>query len=111
MVYWTLEEEIALVTSIVDAQGMLERCQIAYLGRAIQQYQQQVGNARHNLNTCQYKWRVLKPKADRFKVCFDRVPAGDLTHDDRVEIAKFEWRHDGNSEFKWVPHFNIYRTL
>ncbi|MFS8027029.1 hypothetical protein Hanom_Chr16g01493841 [Helianthus anomalus] len=48
---------------------------------------------------------------DRFKVCFDRVPAGDLTHDDRVEIAKIEYRHDGNTDFRWVPHFNIYRTL
>ncbi|MFS7945214.1 hypothetical protein Hanom_Chr06g00521541 [Helianthus anomalus] len=63
------------------------------------------------LNVCQHKWRELKSKLDQFKICLDRVPVGDLTHDDRVEIAKIEWRHDGNSEFKWVPQFNFYRTL
>ncbi|MFS7922962.1 hypothetical protein Hanom_Chr03g00255221 [Helianthus anomalus] len=85
--------------------------QTTYWGQAFQQYQQHVGNARHNLNTCQHKWRELKPKLDRFKFCFDRVPVGDLSHGDRMKIAKIEWRHDGNPEFKWVPHFNTYQTL
>ncbi|MFS7954662.1 hypothetical protein Hanom_Chr07g00633171 [Helianthus anomalus] len=111
MVHWTEEKKIALVTSIVDAQRRLKRGQTTYWGQALQQYEQHVGNARHNLNVCQRKWRELNPKPDRFKVCFDRVPVGDLSHDDRVEIAKIEWRHDRNSEFKWVPHFKIFRTL
>ncbi|KAJ0940096.1 hypothetical protein HanRHA438_Chr02g0079471 [Helianthus annuus] len=111
MVHWTEEKEIALVTSIVDVQRTLQRGQTAYWGRTFQQYQQHIGNTRNNLNACQHKWRELKPKLDRFKVCFDLDPAVDLTHDDRVEITKTEWRHDGKSEFKWVPHFNIYRTL
>ncbi|MFS8034109.1 hypothetical protein Hanom_Chr17g01577341 [Helianthus anomalus] len=110
MVHWTGEEEITLVTSIVDAQRTLQRSQTTYWRQAFQQYQH-VGNARHNLNACQHKWRELKQKLDLFKVCFDRVPTIDLTHDDRVEIAKIEYRHDENSNFKWVPHFNIYRTL
>ncbi|KAJ0870245.1 hypothetical protein HanRHA438_Chr11g0498201 [Helianthus annuus] len=90
---------------------MLRRGQTAYWTRAFQEYQQHVGNARHNLNAFQHKWRELKPHLDRFKACFDRVPADDLSYDDRVEIAKIEYRHDGNPEFCWVPHFNIYRTL
>ncbi|MFS7993319.1 hypothetical protein Hanom_Chr12g01092641 [Helianthus anomalus] len=85
MVHWTEEEELALVTSIVGAQRTLRRGQTAYLTRVFQEYQQHVGNARHNLNTCQHKWRELKLHLDRFKACFDRVPAGDLSYDDRVE--------------------------
>ncbi|MFS7986069.1 hypothetical protein Hanom_Chr11g01006091 [Helianthus anomalus] len=100
MVHSTEEEEIALVTSIVDAQRTLQRGQIVYCGRAFQQYQQHVGNTRHNLNACPHKWRQLKPKLDRFKVCFDHILAGDLTHDDRVEIAKIKYKHDGNTDFK-----------
>ncbi|MFS7916979.1 hypothetical protein Hanom_Chr03g00183661 [Helianthus anomalus] len=80
MVHWTEEEEIALVTSIVDAQRTLQRGQTAYWGRAFQQCQQHVGNTLHNLNACQHKWHEFKPRLDRLKVCFDRVPAGDLTH-------------------------------
>ncbi|MFS7972966.1 hypothetical protein Hanom_Chr09g00851041 [Helianthus anomalus] len=110
MVHWTTEEEIALMISIVDAQRTLQRGQTVYWRRAFQQYQQHVGKARHNSNVCQHKWRELKTKLDWFKVCFERVPASDFTHNDRVEIEKIEGRHDGNSEFKWVPHFNIYRT-
>ncbi|KAJ0566209.1 hypothetical protein HanIR_Chr06g0271231 [Helianthus annuus] len=110
MVHWT-EEELALVTSIVDAQRTLHRGQTAYWTRASQEYQQHVGNARHNLNACQHKRRELKPHLDRFKACFDRVPAGYLSYDGQVEIAKIEYRHDGNPEFRAVPHFNIYRTL
>ncbi|MFS7985640.1 hypothetical protein Hanom_Chr11g01000881 [Helianthus anomalus] len=60
MVHWT-EEEIALVTSMVDAKHTLQRGQIAYWGQTFQQYQQHVGNTRHNLNVCQHKWRELKP--------------------------------------------------
>ncbi|KAJ0937799.1 hypothetical protein HanRHA438_Chr03g0146001 [Helianthus annuus] len=111
MVHWTEEEEIALVTSIVDAQRTLQRGQTAYWGQAFQQYQQHVSNTRHNLNACQHKWRELKPKLDWFKVCFNRVPTGDLSHEDRMEIAKIDWRHDGNPKYKWIPHFHIYRTL
>ncbi|MFS7944554.1 hypothetical protein Hanom_Chr06g00513541 [Helianthus anomalus] len=111
MVHWTEEEETVLVTSIVDAQRALQCGQTVYWGRAFQQYQQHVGNTCHDLNACQHKWRELKPKLDRFKVCFNRVPAGNLTHDNRVEIAKIEYKHNGNTDFKWVPHFNIYRTL
>ncbi|MFS7913855.1 hypothetical protein Hanom_Chr02g00146671 [Helianthus anomalus] len=55
MVHWTVEEEIALVTSIVDAQRTLQRGKTAYWGRVFQQYQQHVGNTRHNLNACQHK--------------------------------------------------------
>ncbi|MFS8018260.1 hypothetical protein Hanom_Chr15g01390001 [Helianthus anomalus] len=47
-----------------------------------------VGNTRHNLNVCQHKWHELKPRLDRFEVCFDRVSADDLTYDDQVEITK-----------------------
>ncbi|MFS8024856.1 hypothetical protein Hanom_Chr16g01468231 [Helianthus anomalus] len=114
MVNWTEEKEIVLLTSIVDAQCTLQDGQTAYWEKAFQQYQQHVGNNHQNLKACQHKWRELKPKLDRFKICFDRVPAGDLSHADQKEIAtieKIEWRHDGNPEFKWVPHFNIYRTL
>ncbi|MFS7896317.1 hypothetical protein Hanom_Chr00s004470g01722781 [Helianthus anomalus] len=90
MVHGTKEEEIALVALIVDAQRTLQRGQTAYWVQAFQQYQQPVRNARHNLNACQHKWRELKLKLDRFKVCFERVPAGYLTHDDRVE-ARLEF--------------------
>ncbi|MFS7951492.1 hypothetical protein Hanom_Chr07g00595811 [Helianthus anomalus] len=62
-----------------------------------------VANNRHNLNKCQHKWREIRPKLDRFKICFGRVLTGHLSHDDRMEIAKIEWRHDGNPEFKRVP--------
>ncbi|MFS7928811.1 hypothetical protein Hanom_Chr04g00325121 [Helianthus anomalus] len=82
MVHWTEEEEIALVTSIVDAQRTLQHGQTVYWGQALQQYQQHVGNNRHNLNACQHKWRKLKPKLDWFKVCFNCVLARDLSHDD-----------------------------
>ncbi|MFS7906842.1 hypothetical protein Hanom_Chr01g00063971 [Helianthus anomalus] len=99
MVHLIEEEEIALLTSIVDAQRTLQRSQTAYWGRAFQQYHRHVGNASHNLNACQHKWGDLKPKLDRFKVCFDRVPRGDLTHDDRLEIAKIKYRHDRNLYF------------
>ncbi|MFS7973943.1 hypothetical protein Hanom_Chr09g00862631 [Helianthus anomalus] len=108
MVNWT-EEEIALVTSIVDAQRTLQHGLTAYWGQAFQQYQQHVGNNHNNLNACQHKWHELRLKQDRFNICFDRVPARNLSHDNRMEIAKIEWRYDGNPEFKWV--FNIYRTL
>ncbi|MFS8019395.1 hypothetical protein Hanom_Chr15g01403301 [Helianthus anomalus] len=84
------EEEIALVTLIVDAQRTLLRGQTTYWGQAFQQYQQHVGNNRHNLNVCQHKWRELKPKLDRFKICFDRVLTGDLSHGDQMGIAKIE---------------------
>ncbi|MFS8008898.1 hypothetical protein Hanom_Chr14g01278311 [Helianthus anomalus] len=97
-------------TCDIDAQRTLQRGQTAYWGRAFQRYQQHVGNTRHNLNVCQHKWRELKPKLNRFKVCFNRVPAGDLIHDDRVEILKIEYMHVGNTDFNWVLHFNIYRT-
>ncbi|MFS7912959.1 hypothetical protein Hanom_Chr02g00136051 [Helianthus anomalus] len=69
---------------------MLRRGQTAYWTRAFQEYQQHVGNA------CQHKWRELKPHLDQFKACFDRVPVGDLSYEDRVEFAKIENRHDGN---------------
>ncbi|MFS7897783.1 hypothetical protein Hanom_Chr00s011970g01748481 [Helianthus anomalus] len=82
MVHWTEEEEIALVTSIVDAQHTLQRGHTTYWGRAFKQYQQHVANTRHNLNACQHKWCELKPKLDRFKTCLYRVPADDLTNDD-----------------------------
>ncbi|MFS7954790.1 hypothetical protein Hanom_Chr07g00634711 [Helianthus anomalus] len=83
MVHWTEgEEEIALVTSIVDAQRTLQCSQTTYWGQAFRQYQQHVGNNRHNLNACQHKWRELIPKLDRFKVCFDHVFVGDLSHND-----------------------------
>ncbi|MFS7988328.1 hypothetical protein Hanom_Chr11g01033471 [Helianthus anomalus] len=61
------EEEITLVTSIVDAQHTLQRGQTAYWGQAFQQYQQHVGNNRHTLNVCQHIWRELRPKLDRLK--------------------------------------------
>ncbi|MFS7921083.1 hypothetical protein Hanom_Chr03g00232511 [Helianthus anomalus] len=99
MVHLTEEEDIALVTSIIDAQRTLQRGQTAYWGQAFQQYQQHVGNTRHNLNACQHKWCELKPKLVWFKFCFDRVPAGDLSHDDRMEIVKIVWRHNENPEF------------
>ncbi|MFS8001787.1 hypothetical protein Hanom_Chr13g01194471 [Helianthus anomalus] len=67
MVRWTEEEEIALVTSIVNAQRTLQLGQTAYWGRAFQQYQQHAGNTHHNLNACQHKWRELKPRLDRLK--------------------------------------------
>ncbi|MFS7995200.1 hypothetical protein Hanom_Chr12g01115251 [Helianthus anomalus] len=83
MVNWTDEDELALVTSIVDAQRMLRRGQTAYWTRAFQEYQH-VGNVRHRLNVCQHQWREQKPHLDRFKACFDNVPVGDLCNDDRV---------------------------
>ncbi|MFS8027017.1 hypothetical protein Hanom_Chr16g01493521 [Helianthus anomalus] len=43
-----------------------------------------------------------------FRVCFDHVPVGDLTHDDRVEIANIEYRHNGNADFGWVKSFLIF---
>ncbi|KAJ0909955.1 hypothetical protein HanRHA438_Chr07g0327091 [Helianthus annuus] len=82
MVNWTEEKELALVISIVDAQRTLRRGQTTYWTRAFQEYQQHVGNTRHNLNACQHKWRELKPHLDRFKAYFDRVPVGDLSYDD-----------------------------
>ncbi|MFS7990729.1 hypothetical protein Hanom_Chr11g01062331 [Helianthus anomalus] len=81
MVHWTQEKKIALVTSIVDTQHTLQRDQTAYWSRAFQQCQQNVGTRVYNLNACQHKWRELKQRLDRFKVCFDCVPAGDLTYD------------------------------
>ncbi|MFS8015792.1 hypothetical protein Hanom_Chr15g01360861 [Helianthus anomalus] len=96
MVHCTEEEELVLVTSIVDAQRTLRRGQTAYWTRAFQDYQQHVENLRHNLNVGQHKWQELKPHMDRFKACFDRVSAGDLSHDDQVEIAKIEYR-------RWEP--------
>ncbi|MFS7910275.1 hypothetical protein Hanom_Chr02g00104381 [Helianthus anomalus] len=111
MVNWTEEEELALVTAIVDAKRNLQRGQTAYWGQAFQHYQQHVDNARHNLNACQHKWRDLKPKLDRFKRYYNRVPAAGLSHDDRVYIARVEFRHEENTDFKLVDHFNIYLTL
>ncbi|MFS7994595.1 hypothetical protein Hanom_Chr12g01107881 [Helianthus anomalus] len=61
MVHWTEQEEIALVTSIVDAERTLQCGQAANWGQAFQQYQQHVGNARHNLNASEHKWHELKP--------------------------------------------------
>ncbi|MFS7911246.1 hypothetical protein Hanom_Chr02g00115861 [Helianthus anomalus] len=55
MVHWTEEEEIELVTSIVDAQRSLRRGQTAYWTQAFQQYQH-VENACHNLKVCQHNW-------------------------------------------------------
>ncbi|XP_022008076.1 uncharacterized protein LOC110907393 [Helianthus annuus] len=60
MVHWTEEEEITFVTSIVNAQRTLQRGQTAYWDRAFQQYQQHVGNTRHNLNACEHKWRAYR---------------------------------------------------
>ncbi|MFS7997217.1 hypothetical protein Hanom_Chr12g01139081 [Helianthus anomalus] len=88
---------------------MLQRGQTAYRGQAFQEYQQHIGNNR--LNACQHKWRELTPKLGRFKVCFDRVPTGDLSHDDQMEIAKIEWGTTGIRNLSGFPHFNIYRTL
>ncbi|MFS8008025.1 hypothetical protein Hanom_Chr14g01267851 [Helianthus anomalus] len=97
---WTKEEEeIALVTSIVDAQCTLQHGQTVFRGKAFQQYQQHVGNNRPNLNACQHKWRELRPKLDRFKIIFYRISAGDLSHDDRMEIAKIECRQENLSGF------------
>ncbi|MFS7990601.1 hypothetical protein Hanom_Chr11g01060731 [Helianthus anomalus] len=81
MVHWTEEKEIALATSIVNAQHTLQRGQTVYWSRVFRQCQQHVGNTRYNLNACQHKVRELKPRLDKFKVCFDRVRAGDLTYD------------------------------
>ncbi|MFS7937267.1 hypothetical protein Hanom_Chr05g00425601 [Helianthus anomalus] len=58
------------------------------LGTSVPSIPTTLGNARHNLNVCQHKWRELKPKLDRFNVCFDRVPTGDLSHDDQVEARR-----------------------
>ncbi|KAJ0826463.1 hypothetical protein HanRHA438_Chr17g0814571 [Helianthus annuus] len=66
MASWTHEEELALVTSVVDAMKGRQPGQTRYWPEAFATYQHNVRHDRHNLNACQHKWRELRPKLDRF---------------------------------------------
>ncbi|MFS8030017.1 hypothetical protein Hanom_Chr17g01529161 [Helianthus anomalus] len=55
--------------------------QTRYWPEAFTTYKHNVRHDRHNLNTCQHKWRELRPKLDRFKAYYETVPSGDLSHD------------------------------
>ncbi|MFS7949141.1 hypothetical protein Hanom_Chr06g00568081 [Helianthus anomalus] len=62
MDYWTHEEELALVTSVVDAMKGYQPGETRYWPEAFASYRHNVGNDRHNLNSCQLKWRELRAK-------------------------------------------------
>ncbi|KAJ0587731.1 hypothetical protein HanIR_Chr04g0166531 [Helianthus annuus] len=111
MTSWTHEEELALVTSIVDAMKGRPPGQTKYWSEAFATYRHNVGNDRHNLNACQHKWRELRPKLDRFKAYYEAVPSGDLSHEDQVAVANIEFRGKERKAFDKIALFEIYLML
>ncbi|KAJ0595218.1 hypothetical protein HanRHA438_Chr04g0152231 [Helianthus annuus] len=55
MASWTHEEELALVTSVVDAMKGRQPDQTRYWLEAFASYRHNVGHDRHNLNVYQHK--------------------------------------------------------
>ncbi|MFS8031302.1 hypothetical protein Hanom_Chr17g01544261 [Helianthus anomalus] len=108
MASWTREEEMALVTSIVDAMKGRPPGQTKYWAEAFAAYRHNVGNDRHNLNACQHKWRGLRPKLERFKAYYEAVPGGELSHKDRVTVANIEFRDKENKAFNKIDLFEIF---
>ncbi|MFS7970687.1 hypothetical protein Hanom_Chr09g00823871 [Helianthus anomalus] len=111
MASWTREEELALVTSVVDAMKGRPPGQTKYWPEAFATYRHNVGNDRHNLNACQHKWRELRPKLDRFKAYYEVVPSGELSHGDQVAVANIEFRGKERRAFDMIALFEIYLTL
>ncbi|MFS8011159.1 hypothetical protein Hanom_Chr14g01305621 [Helianthus anomalus] len=92
MASWTHKEELALVTSVVDAMKGRQSGETSYWSTTFSSYRHNVGNDRHNLNVCQHKWRELRPKLNRFKAYYEAVPSGEISHEDRVAVANIEFR-------------------
>ena len=111
MASWTHHEELALVTSVVDAMKGRPPGQTKYWPEAFAAYRLNVGNDRHNMNACQHKWRELRPKLDRFKAYYEAVPGGELSHEDRVAVANIEFRGKEKKAFDKIDLFEIYLTL
>ncbi|MFS7943211.1 hypothetical protein Hanom_Chr06g00497581 [Helianthus anomalus] len=111
MASWTRQEEMALVTSVIDVMKRRPPGQTKYWAEAFAAYRQNVGNDRHNLNACQHKWRELRPKLERFKAYHDAVPGGELSHEDRVAKANIEFRVKENKAFDKIDLFEIFLTL
>ncbi|MFS8028809.1 hypothetical protein Hanom_Chr16g01514821 [Helianthus anomalus] len=111
MASWTHEEEMTLVTSVVDAMKGRPPGQTKYWVEAFAAYRHNVGNDRHNLNACKHKWRELRPKLDRFKAYYEAVPSGELSHEDRVAVANIEFRGKERKAFDKIDLFEIYLTL
>ncbi|MFS7908959.1 hypothetical protein Hanom_Chr01g00089221 [Helianthus anomalus] len=111
MASWTHEEELALVTSVVDAMKGRQPGQTRYWLEAFASYRHNIGHGRHNLNVCQHKWRELRPKLDRFKGYYEAVPSGDLSHEDRAAVANIEFQGKERKAFDKLALFEIYLTL
>ncbi|MFS8026228.1 hypothetical protein Hanom_Chr16g01484381 [Helianthus anomalus] len=111
MASWTHEEVLALVTSVVDAMKGRQPGETRYWPAAFASYRHKVGNDRHNLNACQYKWRELRTKLDRFKAYYEAVPSGEISHEDRVAVANIEFRGKERKPFDKLALFEIYQTL
>ncbi|MFS7893717.1 hypothetical protein Hanom_Chr00s001105g01673911 [Helianthus anomalus] len=111
MASWTHEEELTLVTSVVDAMKGRQPGQTRYWPEAFASYRHNVEHDRHNLNACQHKWRELRPKLDRFKAYYESVPSGELSHEDRVAVANIEFRGKERKALDKLALFEIYLTL
>ncbi|KAM0063739.1 hypothetical protein Hdeb2414_s0003g00094481 [Helianthus debilis subsp. tardiflorus] len=111
MASWTHEEELALVTSVVDVMKGRQPGETRYWPEAFASYRHNMRNDRHNLNACQHKWRELRPKLDRFKAYYDSVPGGDISHEDRVAVANIEFRGKERKPFDKLALFEIYLTF